>query len=190
MKKKLTAILSATCLLIVGVAAYFGVNTGNKGGLLEESAFRARADMLSDTVFYLEDNLPPLSDASGYNTALRAEALEASNMINDIRASYGAEPLAWDMNLEAVSALRSEEISEVFSHTRPNGQSWNSVNSREQGGENLAFGFDDASSVVNAWVDSPTHFDNIIYPEFSRAAISIYQTDDGILYWAQEFGYP
>ena len=189
MKKKLIAGICAGGLLIVAVAAYFGINVGNKSGLLEESAFRAKAAIDADTVFYLDDEAIALSDASGYNTELRAQALEAANLINGIRLASGSEPLVWDENLESVSAVRSKECSSVFSHQRPSGQAWNTVNSRIQGGENLAFGFDTAQDAVDAWMASPTHADNITYPEFTRAAISIYQTDDGTCYWAHEFGY-
>lgn len=188
-KKKLVALCTAAGLLIVGVAAYFGFNSSGPSGLSDEGAFRSKADIESDTVFYLDDEMIALSDASGYNTELRAQALEAANLINDIRMSAGAQPLVWDSNLESVSAVRSEECSISFSHKRPGGSAWNTVNSRIQGGENLAFGFDNAQDAVNAWMGSPTHADNITYPEFTRAAISIYQTDDGTCYWAHEFGY-
>ena len=76
-----------------------------------------------------------------------------------------------------------------FSHTRPNGSSWYTVNSKIMGGENLAYGYYDANSAVNAWMDSPTHRENILWPEFTKVAISVYAADDGTYYWAQEFGY-
>ena len=189
MKKKLIACVTAVGVLVVAVAAYFGINAGNKSGLIEEGAFVARADIENATVFYLDDEAIALSDASGYNTELRAMALEASNLINDIRTDAGLNPLNWDSNLETVSAVRSEECSQSFSHTRPSGKAWNTVNSKIQGGENLAYGFSNASDAVDAWMASATHADNITYSEFTCAAIAIYQTDDGTMYWAQEFGY-
>ncbi len=57
------------------------------------------------------------------------------------------------------------------------------------GGENLAFGYNDASSVLEAWMNSPTHRENILFPDFTKISISIYVADDGTAYWAQEFGY-
>ena len=41
---------------------------------------------------------------------------------------------------------------------------------------------------VEAWMDSPTHRDNILYDEFEKVAISIYE-EDGTYYWSQEYGY-
>ena len=114
--------------------------------------------------------------------------MDASNMVNDIRAEAGLDPLVWDSNLETVANVRANEISKNFSHTRPNGRQWYTVNSKIQGGENLAFGFDTAEDVVDAWMNSPTHKDNILYDEFEKVAISIYE-EDGVYYWGQEFGY-
>lgn len=63
-----------------------------------------------------------------------------------------------------------------------------SVNSKIQGGENLAYGFDNAEDVVEAWMNSPSHKDNILYDEFEKAAISIYE-EDGTYYWSEQFNY-
>lgn len=189
MRFKWIAGISVATLLVVSTAAYFGVNAGKDCGLIGEGVYRIKADIECDGFVYLDDEAIALSDASADNTELRAQALEAANLINDIRVNSGAAPLVWDTNLESVSAVRSQECSMSFSHTRPSGKPWNSVNSRIQGGENLAYGFDSAQDAVNAWMDSPTHADNITYPSFTRGAIAIYQTDDGTMYWAQEFGY-
>lgn len=157
--------------------------------LLENSAFRSLAEIEADDVVYLDDEAIALSDASDTNTALRAEALKAYNMVNDLREDAGLDSLKWDSNLESTSSVRSQECSISFSHTRPNGKAWYTVNSNIQGGENLAFGFDDAKSATDAWMNSPTHKENILYPDFEKVAISVYVTDDGTAYWAQEFGY-
>ena len=122
------------------------------------------------------------------DTGLRAVAYEAFNEVNDIRAEAGVDELKWDKNLETVADVRAKECSEKFSHTRPNGSQWYTVNSKIQGGENLAIGFDNAEDCVEAWMDSPTHRDNILYDEFEKVAISIYE-EDGTYYWSQEYGY-
>ena len=189
MNKKLIAGLSAAGLLIVSAAAYFGINSGNSVGLLEEDAFRAVADIQNEKVTYLDSEAVALSNASDMDTGLRAIALEAYNQVNDERAAAGLDSLKWDQNLETVCSVRAKECSVSFSHTRPNGKQWFTVNSKIQGGENLAFGFDTAEDAVAAWMDSPTHRDNILYDEFDKVAIGIYQDDDGTCYWAQEYGY-
>ncbi len=83
----------------------------------------------------------------------------------------------------------AQECSQSFSHTRQGGKAWNTVNSKIQGGENLAFGFDTAGDDVAAWMNSPTHRDNILYDDFSQVSISINQEDDGTGYGDQEEGF-
>ena len=151
------------------------------------SVQRKSADIKADKFVYLDNEAMALAESAS-DTGLRAEALEACNMINEIRAEAGLESLTWDSNLETVASVRANEISKSFSHTRPNGKQWYTVNSKIQGGENLAYGFDKAEDVVDAWMNSPTHRDNILYDEFDKVAISIYE-EDGTFYWAQQMGY-
>lgn len=140
-------------------------------------------------IIFLDSEAIALSNASEFNTGLRAEALEAFNELNEIRASAGLRKLKWDQNLETVSDVRAKECEQSFSHTRPDGSQWYTVNSKIQGGENLAFGYDTASDAVDAWMNSPTHKDNILYGDFRKCAISVYQDDNDTCYWANEFGY-
>lgn len=188
MKKRAIASIVAIGVLAASVVTVV-INSNNKAGVLEDTAFRLSADIENDTAVYLDDEAIALSDASATNTALRAEALKAYNLVNEQREAAGLDSLAWDANLESTSAVRSQECSVSFSHTRPNGKAWYTVNSNIQGGENLAFGFSDADSATVAWMNSPTHRENILYPDFEKIAISVYTTDDGTYYWAQEFGY-
>jgi len=155
-------------------------------GGVDNNAVRYKSD--SD-IIYLDSEAIALSNASDSDTGLRAEALEAFNQVNEIRAEAGLDRLVWDQNLETVASVRAEECNTKFSHTRPDGREWYTVNSKIQGGENLAYGFDTADDVVEAWMDSPTHKDNILYDEFTGGSISIYQNDNGTYYWANEFKY-
>ena len=189
MKKKALVGIVALGVLVASVSTAIIYNNGNGSGLLEDMAKRSLADIQADSTVYLDDEAIALSDASSTNTALRAEALKAYNLVNAEREAEGLDSLTWDANLESTSSVRSKECSQSFSHTRPNGSAWYTVNSKIQGGENLAFGFDDAASAVDAWMNSPTHKDNILYPDFEKVAISVYVTDDGTAYWAEEFGY-
>ena len=84
--------------------------------------------------------------------------------------------------------VRAQEAASKFSHTRPNGKDWYTVNSELMWGENLAKGYDSAQSVVDAWMASPTHAANILAGDFTTCSIAVFETN-GKLYFAQEFGY-
>ena len=176
--------------MIIGIIALIlmlCISFTSCGKVDDTGALRSSADINSEQYHYLDNEAIALSD-SMTDTGLRAVAYEAFNEVNDIRAEAGVDELKWDKNLETVADVRAKECSEKFSHTRPNGSQWYTVNSKIQGGENLAFGFDNAGDCVEAWMDSPTHRDNILYDEFEKVAISIYE-EDGTYYWSQEYGY-
>lgn len=188
--KKITRVLSAALavLLVPVCACIIYIGGGNKG-VDDIQALRTSGDIALEDVVFLDDEAIALADTSGASTSLRSEAMRAFNLVNSQRTSNGLKPLVWDNNLESTSAVRAKECSQSFSHTRPNGKPWYTVNSNIMGGENLAYGYYDANSALNAWMDSPTHRENILWPEFTKIAISVYAADDGTYYWAQEFGY-
>ena len=156
-------------------------------GVDQNSVIRSSADIRAEQYHYFDNEAIALAESAN-DSGLRAVAMEASNLINEERAKAGLDELEWDINLESVASVRAKECSQKFSHTRPNGSQWYTVNSKIQGGENLAYGFDNAEDVVDAWMESPTHRDNILYDEFEKSAISIYE-EDGTYYWSEQFNY-
>lgn len=186
-KKSLIGIIAGVVLVPVAVCAIL-VNYQNVG-VEDSSAKRNLADIEGETVASIDDEAIALAASSASDAGLRNIALQALDEINEEREAEGLGSLRWDGNLESCSAVRAEECEVSFSHTRPNGKPWYTVNSRVQGGENLAYGFDSAGEAVTAWMNSPTHRENILWPEFTRCSIAIYAADDGTYYWAQEFGY-
>ena len=116
-------------------------------------------------------------------TSFAQTDLEAQTLakVNEIRM------VQYSASLETTSVVRANEITTKFSHTRPDGTDWYTVNADLQYGENLAEGYNTADDVVNAWMASPTHRANILKPDFTTCAIST-TTQNGRTYWSQEFG--
>ena len=188
--KKTTRVLSAAlAVLLVPVCACIIYISGGNRGVDDATAMRTSIEINADDAIFIDDEAVALADTSGASTSLRSEAMRAFNLVNAERSANGLSSLVWDNNLESTSAVRAQECAVSFSHTRPNGKPWYTVNSKIMGGENLAYGYYDANSALNAWMDSPTHRENILWPEFTKVAISVYAADDGTYYWAQEFGY-
>lgn len=184
--EKFRDFITAFAIFGVLVAVAICINISGEGVDIEQQAFRTMSELETEPL-YLDNEAMALADSSN-DAGLREKALEASNLINDIREENGLETLDWDINLETVADVRANEISDVFSHTRPNGKAWSTVNSKIQGGENLAFGYDTPEEVVEAWMDSESHKENILYPDFEKCAIAIYEDND-ILYWTEQFSY-
>lgn len=114
--------------------------------------------------------------------------IEVFYLVNKLRASSGLNELIWDDNLYYYSSIRSEEASRKWSHIRPDGTSWKEMNPDVLQGENLAKGYYNADEVVNAWMASQGHKENILRANFTRTAVSFYEAENG-WFWCQVFGY-
>lgn len=119
---------------------------------------------------------------------------EVLSLVNEERAKYNLEPLEWGVTCEAAAQTRANEIISVYAHQRPDGSSWDSVCKPSAGGvagENLAAGNTAVSpeTVVQTWMNSPTHRANILSDKFTKLAVGFvfdpsaqYKT-----YWSQFF---
>ena len=165
MRKKLSILLSIMLL------AALALNGCGKSGFVLDQAARRDSTVPSDGIVYIEPEM----------VSLAAE-------LSGTSASQAASKAAWNSGLEQASAVRAVEASQSFSHTRPDGSDWWTVNSNLMYGENLAKGYDSAESAVQAWMASPTHKANIMDAEFTSGAIAIH-VSNGQWFWAQEFGY-
>lgn len=179
MKKRLLSVL----LVIAMAVTVFGCG---KSGAVGDSAAIREFDPNDDTVYFAEQYIPLSSSTN--DAGLRNMAMSAFNIVNAQRTSAGLGALTWNGGLENAAHIRSQEIESLFSHTRPDGREWWTVDGNLCYGENLARGFDSAEGAVSGWNNSPTHRANMMDPGFRSCSIAIY-SNGGEYYWAQEFGY-
>lgn len=109
------------------------------------------------------------------STILPAVLVEETNAA---RADEGYTPLVRNSVLDEAARLKAEDMAkgEYFSHWSPEGVSpWHWFNEANYdylyAGENLAVHFTDSTKVVEAWLDSPTHRDNIMNGIYSEIGI-------------------
>lgn len=142
--------------------------------------------------------LPILPGKLDYLSAILPSVLVTS--ANSSRESSGLGGLQTNEKLELAAQLKANDMAEkgYFSHYTPDGKSpWYFVNlagySYEDAGENLAVNFIDSEDVHRAWMNSPTHRQNILRSEFSEVGIATakgkYKGKDAI-FVAQFFGKP
>lgn len=189
-KSKIRKIVIGLALVLCvcgGICTYYMTQIGN-GILTEEAAVRDEG-IPADGVIYIEPEMVSLANALSGNADSQAAARAAFDIVNEQRREAGLGALSWNTGLEQASAVRAVEASESFSHTRPNGTDWWTVNSNLMYGENLAKGFASAGDAVTAWLNSPTHKANIMDAEFTSGAIAIHIAENGQWYWANEFGF-
>jgi len=115
------------------------------------------------------------------------KAGETLTLLNEKRAEAGLSALTMTKDLTDAAMLRAAEISVDFSHTRPNGDSFYSVNDNIYG-ENIAAGQTTAQAVINSWMNSDGHRKNMLDADWNTVGIGCF-IQGGRTYWVQEFGY-
>ena len=129
---------------------------------------------------------------------LQAQQQEIIDLTNEIRVQKGMEPLQPFTKLYDSGQLKADDMAqkEYFEHVGPDGRRlkdyMNTVGYEyKYAGENLAMGFADAQSLVNAWVNSPTHYANLIDTDYLEFGVGLHVGQyDGTptVYVAQHFG--
>ena len=161
------------------------------------SEFPAETNLPSDTEDYT-----PIDNISGdVVTADMLGQIEKYfyELVNEERTSKGLKPLTYNKHLDDASQLRSLELTEFYSHTRPDGTScFTAIDSNKYRyltlGENISYfyhisgtvsynelvftGSDKqlkraAEIVFNAFKSSPGHYANMMSVEFENAGIGI-----------------
>lgn len=118
-------------------------------------------------------------------------AKEVLSLVNQARTQNGLSPLNWNTSLEEAAMIRSKELVNNFSHTRPDGSSCFTVININYytAGENIAAGQYNAQAVFDSWMNSEGHRANILSENFTDIGISLY-SDESSPYkynWVQIF---
>lgn len=185
---KIGICLILVLFLVCGSFLYYNSSVKEAKAITDQAVTR-KEGIPEDGIVYIEPELVSLAESLSGNADSAAAARSAFDMVNTRRQEAGLSPLTWNSGLEQAAAVRAIEASQLFSHTRPDGSDWWTVNSDLMYGENLAKGYSTADSAVQAWMDSPTHKANILDGEFKSIAITIHINNNGQWFWAQEFGY-
>lgn len=184
MKKSWTKALIGS---LIAAAMIVTTSCGKSAGQLPDEA-AARAKDEGQEYHYIDDNAIALSGEAASNETATA-AQKALNLVNEERESNGLTDLTWNTGLEQAAAVRAKECTQSFSHTRPDGSDWWTINSDLMYGENLAYNYKDPQALVDAWMASPAHRANILNGEYATIGMAACPDKSGDWYWAQEFGY-
>lgn len=116
---------------------------------------------------------------------------EVYEITNNYRSSVGVSSLTLDSSLVEAASIRAKELSNSFSHTRPNGSSCFTVLSElgisyGTAGENIAAGYSSSQSVMEGWHSSSGHYQNIISSKFKKIGIGV-NIINNQYYWVQIF---
>ncbi len=112
--------------------------------------------------------------------ALDLSNLHIAEVINKERLSYGLAPLALNQRLTKAAYDKAYNMfsKQYWAHFGPSGETpWQFILKAgydyTYAGENLAKGFADARDVVDAWMASPSHRENILDRNFKDVGIAV-----------------
>lgn len=109
------------------------------------------------------------------------------SLVNQERAKQGLAPLTKTTALDQTARVRVVEISQKYSHDRPDGSAcFTAFPDSNAAGENIARGSDSPASVMSGWMNSSTHRSNILNGSFVHIGVGCYQKN-GQIYWVQCF---
>lgn len=131
--------------------------------------------------------------------------LSSSYLLEETNQDRNAEhqsPLSLSPQLTAAAQAKANDMAKrnYWSHNSPDGQTpWSFITTSgyqyQTAGENLAYGFSDASSVIAGWMNSPEHRSNILNPSYKHVGFGIasspnYQSSGPQTIIVAEYGQP
>ncbi len=136
----------------------------------------------------IQNPTPPSTDQN------RSYAQQVIDLVNDERSKAGLSAVTEATDVSAAAAIRAQEITSNFSHTRPDGTYYNTVLDQSGisywgSGENIAYGQRTPAEVMNGWMNSQGHRANILNASYTKIGVAYYQNSNGVTYWVQLFTY-
>ena len=169
-----------------------GWDTNNDGTYYFDQVYgtMAKGIVTIDGNLYLFDVDTGVMQAS-ITASEEAMADRVIELVNQERTSHGLQPLLKHDGLMVAAAARARELSQRYSHTRPDGSEcftilWHLGIDYGYAGENIAMGQRTPEIVMNDWMNSSGHRANILNENYDCIGVG-YTMVDGYPYWVQLF---
>ncbi|OPZ89749.1 MAG: SpoIVD-associated factor A [Firmicutes bacterium ADurb.Bin419] len=199
MKKRISLIFLLLLMFSVNVFAQSQTYTVQKGDTMWKIASKyqvgtseiiaANPQVKNPSLIYPGQKLtiPSLTD-------VKSQENEVIRLVNVQRSKAGLQPLTQNWQLSRVARYKSQDMIDkgYFSHTSPTyGSPFRMMESfgirYSAAGENIAMGQRTPAEVMNAWMNSPGHRNNIMSPSFTQIGVGLAKDKNGRMYWTQMF---
>lgn len=190
-------------IILLGAAFFFKTDLENAFLLSKNRVADFKANALGTIIKSVEQKViapPPLrhSDSKAPGTLTKFGTI---NWTNTQRKENGLATLAENGKLDESALLKAQDMlkNQYFEHVSPSGVGPSELAGKVQYeflsvGENLAMGiFSNDQDLVDAWMASPGHRENILNKSYSEIGVAVLQgTFEGKSTWmaVQEFGVP
>lgn len=146
------------------------------------SCSKDEIDQADDLNYEVDLNIVQKNDFEMSNDILQ--------LVNDHRASVGLNPLTMDQQYASAYAVDHTDYMIALSQINHDNFHLRSKALKDKGasrvGENVAYGYDDAASVVNSWLNSPSHRE-IIEGNYTHSGFGVFQDHKGRYFFTQLF---
>ncbi|UQZ82942.1 Cysteine-rich secretory protein family protein [Paenibacillus konkukensis] len=129
------------------------------------------------------------SDQGTANSSQSDYAAQVINLVNQERAKAGLSALTEDSSLSNMALVKAKDMytNNYFDHNSPTyGSPFDMMKqfgiSYSYAGENIAKGQRDPQEVMNSWMNSQGHRENILSPNYTKIGVAYYNGE-----WVQEF---
>lgn len=187
-------------LFLIILAAGFFLLPFLQSGFPEVKTVTWRIAKLAEKEISVPPPLQLSGEEKGENEAI-LNSQEVLEWTNKQREKYGLVPLKENAKLNTAAQVKIEDMfqNQYFSHYSPSGKGVSDL-AEEAGyeflalGENLAMGnFPSEENLVEAWMASPGHRENILNPTYQEIGLAVQKGmfDDRFVWLAvQHFGLP
>ena len=186
---------------------HFLVDIETVGGLAEPNRVHHRAHALNLSFLFIYLQILLLFGTGLFVVRLKAPQIlgtvtfstdQIIALTNQKREQNGLSDLSYNSQLAAAAVAKAQNMfsENYWAHNSPSGRTpWSFITAAGYryvfAGENLARDFEDSGAVVNAWMNSPSHRDNLLDKNFKEIGVAVESGKltghDGILV-VQEFG--
>src|SRR5690554_4049558 len=210
--KKITIIIVALAILICGI---FVIDAGMEKSPMPAEAARSYTVQPGDSLWKIAVRFQAgLSEIISANRHIKNPDLiypgqqisipdappfkamedEVIRLVNLERQKRGLHSLTHDWQVARVARIKSSDMIEnnYFSHTSPvYGSPFNMLKAfnirYRAAAENIAYGQRSAGEVVNTWMNSPGHRQNILNASVTKIGVGIARNYNGVYYFTQMF---
>ena len=139
---------------------------------------------------------PPIEVATSCPSGDTSVECQVLDLVNEKRVDHGLDPLGYDGTLAASAKIHAMDLNhcDFFAHDSLDGTSFfeRCADNGYAGtctGENIGGGQQTPQAVMDAWVASPGHRENILYPHHTHVGVAYYEGSGTYgRYWVKHFG--
>ncbi len=137
---------------------------------------------------------PENGDTGNSGIQQSSSASQVISLVNQERSAAGLSSLSYDPELTELAQLKAEDMAKngYFSHQSPTyGSAFDMMRSAgltyRSAGENIARGQKTAAAVMNSWMNSQGHKENILSTSYTSIGVGYAADSSGRICWVQMF---